>query len=121
MNAVHHASASLRLLAVTAVVAALAAPGCARRSSSTVSLAPTPDGSGLRAPALRDGFEGPALAPFWRPGDEGSGRYVPGAVVLTEEHARDGRRSARITLREGDVAQLGDSGQSNERAGLDSG
>ena len=74
-----------------------------------------------RAPELRDDFEGDGLAPFWRPGDHGTGRYAPGAVVLTDERARWGRRAARITLREGDVAQRGDSGQENERAELDSG
>ena len=72
-------------------------------------------------PVLRDGFEGDALAPFWLAGDHGSGRYAPGAVVVTDERARSGRRSARITVCEGDVAQLGDSGQENERAELDSG
>jgi hypothetical protein len=70
--------------------------------------------------SLRDDFE-ETLAPFWRPGDAGSGRYAPGAVVLSDEHARSGSRSAKITVREGDVAQQGDSGQPNERAELDSG
>jgi hypothetical protein len=42
-------------------------------------------------------------------------------VVLTAEYARSGRQSARIKLREGDIAQLGGSGQPNERAELDSG
>jgi hypothetical protein len=71
-------------------------------------------------PQLREDFEG-ALATFWRPGDHGTGRVAPGAVVLSDERARSGRRSARITVREGDVAQVGDSGQANERAELDSG
>ncbi len=74
-----------------------------------------------KPPALRDGFEGESLAPFWLPGDYGSGRYASGAVVLSDEFARSGRRSARITLKEGDVAQVGGSGQPNERAELDSG
>jgi hypothetical protein len=71
-------------------------------------------------PVLRDGFEGEALASFWRPGDHGVGRYAPDAVQLTDEHARGGRRSARITLRQGE-AQSGDVGQASERAELDSG
>jgi hypothetical protein len=85
--------------------------------------APSRAASAAIAPAidLRDGFEAAVLAPFWLPGDHGSGRYAPGAVVLTDECARSGRRSARITVRQGDVAQLGDSGQPNERAELDSG
>ncbi|MFG0316247.1 MAG: hypothetical protein ACF8XB_03160, partial [Planctomycetota bacterium JB042] len=62
-------------------------------------------------PLLRDGFEGGVLASFWRAGDAGSGRYVEGAVVVTDERARSGRSSARITVREGDVEQAGDSGE----------
>ncbi len=80
-----------------------------------------PDTPTLPPPLLRDGFEGPALEPFWRSGDYGSGRYAEGAVVLTDERARSGRRCARITLREGDVRQITDSGKENERAELDSG
>lgn len=72
-------------------------------------------------PQLRDGFEGDSLASFWLPGNHGSGRYAPGAVVLTGGFARSGRQSARITVREGDIAQFGDSGKPNERAELDSG
>jgi hypothetical protein len=97
---------------ITAAAAALAA--CRRP-------APLPAPASTAAFAVRDGFEGEALAPFWLPGDHGSGRFAPGAVVLTDERARSGRRCARITVRERDVAQLGDSGQSNERAELDSG
>ena len=41
--------------------------------------------------------------------------------MLTDKRARSGRRSARITLREGDVRQVTDSGKQNERAELDSG
>ena len=70
---------------------------------------------------LRDGFEGETLQSFWLPGDHGSGRYAPGAIVMSTDHARSGRQSARITVSEGDVEQLGDSGQRNERAELDSG
>lgn len=69
----------------------------------------------------RDGFEGQTLASFWLPGDHGSGRYEPGAVVLSDENARSGRQSTKITVTEGDIAQRGDSGQANERAELDSG
>lgn len=74
----------------------------------------------LRVPD-RDGFEGQALASFWLPGDHGSGRYAAGAIVFSDEQARSGNQSAKITVREGDVAQRGDSGQANERAELDSG
>lgn len=74
-----------------------------------------------RGAELHDGFEEDALAAFWRAGDAGSGRYAPGAVELTDELARAGRRSARITVREGDVEQRGDDGELTERAELDSG
>lgn len=73
------------------------------------------------APLRADDFEGDGLAAFWLPGDHGSGRYAPGAVRLSARHARAGRRSVEITLRSGDVAQRGDSGQATERAELDSG
>jgi hypothetical protein len=72
-------------------------------------------------PALSDDFEGGALSDFWRPGDYGAGRYVPGAVTLTDSHRRTGRRSVRITVKEGDVAQVGGDGKDTERAELDSG
>lgn len=75
----------------------------------------------FRAPALRDDFEGGALETFWRPGDHGSGRYALGAVELDCTRARSGSCAVRITVREGDVEQRGDSGQLNERAELDSG
>jgi hypothetical protein len=61
------------------------------------------------------------VAPFWRAGDAGSGRYAPGAVGVTSEYARSGKQSVRITVREGDVEQQGDDGEANERAELDSG
>ena len=83
--------------------------------------APVPPEPAPKGVVVCDGFEDASLAAFWLPGDHGSGRYASGAVVLTEEHARSGRRSARITVRQGDVAQRGDSGQANERAELDSG
>ncbi|MCA8949050.1 MAG: polysaccharide lyase, partial [Planctomycetes bacterium] len=71
-------------------------------------------------PKLRDGFESGRLATFWRAGDGGSGRYAAGAIVVTDACARAGERSARITVREGDVAQRTESGVPNERAELDS-
>jgi hypothetical protein len=91
-------------------------------SCTTYEAAATSERPRARADCLaRDGFEGPTLEPFWLAGDHGSGRFAQGAVVLTQDQARSGRGSARITVRQGDVAQLGDSGQANERAELDSG
>jgi len=108
----------LLLIAATVIVGCV---GCSerRRPPQTDVAASSP--TGAKPPVLRDGFEGGSLAPFWLAGDYGSGRYAPGAVVLSEDYARSGRRSAQITVRQGDVAQLGDSGQPNERAELDSG
>jgi hypothetical protein len=71
--------------------------------------------------SLFDGFEGDSLAPFWRPGNYGDGRYAPGAVVISKDYARAGTRSVRITVREGDIVQVGDDGLRTERAELDSG
>jgi hypothetical protein len=71
--------------------------------------------------SLRDDFEGGKLAAFWLPGNYGTGSHVSGAVVLTAEHAHRGRKSCRITVREGDVEALGDDGKKVERAELDSG
>jgi hypothetical protein len=97
--------------------AAVLSSACGPKSRA----APAASEAAHEVPQLRDGFEGDALAAFWRPGDYGSGRFAPGAVVLSDERARSGLRSAQITVREGDVAQLGDSGRANERAELDSG
>src|SRR5437763_16705109 len=72
-------------------------------------------------PPLFDGFEADALARFWLPGDYGTGLYVPGAIQISTNYARTGTRSARITVKEGDVEQKGDDGRSVERAELDSG
>ncbi len=98
---------------------AFACSGCGVGQGEPASFAP--DTPTEPPPLLHDGFEGAALEPFWRAGDYGSGRYAEGVVVLTDERARSGRRSARITLREGDVRQVTDSGKENERAELDSG
>jgi hypothetical protein len=68
-----------------------------------------------------DAFEGDAVAGFWRPGDAGSGRYVPGAIVISNEYARSGSRAVQVTVHEGDVEQPGDDGQLTERAELDAG
>jgi hypothetical protein len=71
---------------------------------------------------LYDGFEEKSLANFWRPGDHGSGRYVPGAVALSNKYARSGKQCVRITVNEeGDIEQTGDDGKQTERAELDSG
>ena len=96
---------------------AVALVGCLNHTSEQASTALRP----ARYLELRDDFEAKSLAAFWLPGDEGSGRYQPGAVALTTDFARSGRQSVRLTVHEGDVAQLGDSGQPNERAELDSG
>jgi Polysaccharide lyase len=70
---------------------------------------------------LADGFEADSLAGFWLPGHYGTGLYEPGAVVISADSARTGTRSARITVKEGDVEQRGDDGRRVERAELDSG
>ncbi|MCG3137364.1 MAG: hypothetical protein HJJLKODD_01208 [Phycisphaerae bacterium] len=95
--------------------------GCSERPRLQQELVPRPATPADDVPQLRDGFEKGSLESFWLPGDHGSGRFAPGAVVLTSDYARCGRWSARITVREGDVAQFGDSRQFNERAELDSG
>jgi hypothetical protein len=75
---------------------------------------------GPRVP-LFDGFESKDVAEFWLPGNYGSGLYVPGAVATSEDYARTGARSVRITVKEGDIEQPGGDGKSTERAELDSG
>jgi hypothetical protein len=72
-------------------------------------------------PVLYDGFEGKTLGDFWMPGNYGSGRYVPGAVILSTNYARSGTYSAEITVREGDIEASGDDDTRVERAELDSG
>lgn len=71
--------------------------------------------------ALYDGFEGKTLEGFWMPGNYGSGRYVPGAIILSTNYARSGMQSAEITVREGDIDAAGDDDIRVERAELDSG
>src|SRR5262245_41791279 len=70
-------------------------------------------------PQRVDGFESGSLADFWRPGSQG--RYEPWSIVISPDYARSGKRSARITVKEGDIEQLGDDGKSTERAEVDSG
>lgn len=72
-------------------------------------------------PNLHDNFEADKVAAFWSPGSAGSGRYEPGAVLITDARARSGKTSAQITVREGDIEQHGGDGQRTERAELDSG
>ena len=55
------------------------------------------------------------------PGDYGSGRYATGAVTVSQSHARAGRNSVRIPVKEGDIKQTGEDGKLTERAELDSG
>ena len=70
---------------------------------------------------LQDGFEGSALAPFWLPGDYGSGLHVPDAIIISTHFARAGTHSVQITVHEGDIAAAGDDNTTVERAELDSG
>jgi hypothetical protein len=99
----------------------VASIGCTERSQVTHGHVMPSAAAINSAPSPRDGFEGASLAPFWLAGDYGIGRYAPGAVALSGEYARSGKQSARITLQTGDIAQVGNSGQPNERAELDSG
>jgi hypothetical protein len=72
-------------------------------------------------PVLYDGFEGKTLGDLWMPGNYGSGRYVPGAIILSTNYSRSGTHSAEITVREGDIDAAGDDDTRVERAELDSG
>src|SRR5437763_15635158 len=106
------------------LLASLALAGCARPQPAAAPAAESEaTGPPLKGPELPlfDGFESDALARFWLPGDYGTGLYVPGAVQISTDYARTGTRSARITVKEGDVEQKGDDGRSVERAELDSG
>ncbi len=117
------------LVILTAALAAVGGCGPATPSAGSPATAPIrPPSTGVPGPArgdtplrLADGFESGSLAPFWLPGNYGTGLYAPGAVVVCRDHARGGTRSARITVREGDVEQRGDDGRAVERAELDSG
>jgi hypothetical protein len=104
---------------LAAVMLAVLLGGCG--PTARTGSAPVPPADPGPALSRFDGFEGDAVAPFWRSGDAGSGRYAPGAVGVTSEYARAGKQSVRITVREGDVEQQGDDGEANERAELDSG
>jgi hypothetical protein len=70
---------------------------------------------------LFDGFAAGKLADFWLRGDYGAGRYAPGATTVTTERVRAGSAAVRITVKEGDVYQVGGDGLDTERAELDSG
>jgi hypothetical protein len=76
---------------------------------------------GMPARLLVDGFESGSIAGFWLPGTYGSGLYEPGAVAVSNDYARSGVWSARITVNEGDIDRKGDDGLRVERAELDSG
>jgi hypothetical protein len=58
---------------------------------------------------------------FFRPGDYGSGRYVAGAITLSNAYARSGKQSVQITVKTGDIKQTGGDDKLTERAELDSG
>jgi hypothetical protein len=81
---------------------------------------PPPSATGP-VPRRVDGFESGSLADFWRPGGRGPARYELEAIVISDDRARSGRRSARITVKEGEIEQVGDDGKRTERAELDSG
>jgi hypothetical protein len=78
-------------------------------------------GTAQLAGTLVDGFEAESLAPFWLPGDYGTGSHRQGGIVLSTDYARSGRKSARITVNEGDVEAHGDDDKRVERSELDSG
>jgi Polysaccharide lyase len=106
------------------VTAALSLCGCGPGVGPTGAPEPPADDAPQprrATPHLFDGFEADTVAAFWRAGDAGSGRFAPGAVAVSADHARTGKRSVRITVREGDVEQGGGDGASTERAELDSG
>lgn len=102
-----------------ALCATVAALGC--RDASEERAADPDAGTWPTAPPLFDDFEAGELAPFWAPGDYGSGRFEPGAIEVVRGEARRGERSVRVTVRPGDVAQRGSDGEATERAELDSG
>lgn len=120
--------ADVLLVALLKLVIALSA-GCDRAPTGAAAATSVSDKpartSGLSPRALRmplaDGFEADSPAAFWLPGDYGTGLYEPGAVTICTEYARNGTRSARVTLNEGDIEQRGDDGKRVERAELDSG
>ena len=68
-----------------------------------------------------DGFESGSLAGFWADGSYGSGRYEPGAIVVSDTPARSGTFSARVTVESGDISQDAGDGKKTDRAELDSG
>lgn len=94
------------LISAALIVTAALGTGCAR---------------GLPEDRLADGFEAESIAPYWRPGSAGSGRYAPGAVVVSGDYARTGNQSVRITVKQGDIDQDGGDGARTERAELDAG
>jgi hypothetical protein len=97
--------------------------GCQPGGNAGVSGAGDHAGPSIRGLEIvrTDGFEGDSVASFWRPGNAGDGRYAPGAVAVSTDYARSGRKSVRIMVREGDIPQVGDEGKQTERAELDSG
>lgn len=72
-------------------------------------------------PRLVDSFESGSIEKFWLPGDYGSGRFVPGAIQVSDKFARSGKQSVQITVREGNVEAAGGGGTVVERSELDSG
>jgi hypothetical protein len=116
----------MRTPTILVVLAPLCAAGVGcdgRAGSAQRATAPPPlaDAAAEPLPRLVDGFEAGSLADFWLPGNYGTGRYEPGAIVVCQDYARSGTRSARITVKQGDVEQRGNDGNRVERAELDSG
>jgi hypothetical protein len=106
------------------VAALLLLCGCTRPPAQGAgAVVGDPEASTNRGPKIVrfDGFEEKSIASFWRPGNTGDGRYVPGAVAVSTDYARTGSKAVRITVREGDIEQIGDDGKKTERAELDSG
>jgi hypothetical protein len=99
--------------------------GCGRHGGPDAAGAKGSGSAGqvYRGPEIErfDGFEADSVASFWRAGNAGDGRYAPGAVAVTTDYARTGNKSVRITVKEGDIEQVGDDGKLTERAELDSG
>lgn len=113
-------------IAIGAVALTASLAGCKRTATPAAACRPaatTPAAVGDVAPvpSLADDFEDGTLASFWLPGNAGAGRYEPGAVALTNERARSGKSCVRITVKEGDIKQVGNDGKDTERAELDSG
>jgi hypothetical protein len=109
------------MILASALAAVAGCDGPARSAEAGGQLPASPRAASGPFPRRVDGFESGSLADFWRPGGRGMARYEVGAIVVSADYARSGKRSARITVKEGDIEQVGDDGMRTERAELDSG